>query len=115
VRTPSRSHEANLTVSVEKFFLPLGEAGRLKTGYNVYGLSFTPDGKLLAAACSDNLNRLWDVKTQREIAELSGHGDYAHAPAFSSDGTRLVSASGDKTIRVWDSFSPVLRAKRKDN
>jgi WD40 repeat protein len=78
------------------------EVGLLKHGIKVYGVAFTPDGKLLATACADNLIRIWDVDARQELAALRGHTDYVHAVAFSPDGTRLVSASGDKTLRIWD-------------
>jgi WD40 repeat protein len=77
-----------------------------------YGVAFSPDGKLLAVACANNLIRVWAVATRQEIAELSGHKDYVHQIAFSPDGTRLVSASGDRTLRVWDSLPRAERIQR---
>ena len=74
----------------------------LKHRSEVYGLAFSPDGKLLATGTSDNLVHLWNVDTRREVAELSGHKMYVYFVAFDRDGSRLLSASGDKTVRIWD-------------
>jgi WD40 repeat protein len=86
--------------------------GAMKQGAKVYSLAFTPNGKLLAAACSDNLIRFWNLDSKRIVAELSGHADYVHQIAFSPDGTRLVSASGDRTLRIWDTVPRAERERR---
>ncbi len=53
----------------------------------------------LAAAGSDNLVRLWDVKERRELGLLAGHtGTVA---ALDCLGKMLVSAGYDTTVRIW--------------
>jgi WD40 repeat protein len=84
----------------------------LQPGTEVHGVAFTADGKLLAGACADNLVRVWDVGTRRELAELSGHSSYVHHLAFSPDGTQMVTASGDRTLRVWDTLPRADREGR---
>jgi WD40 repeat protein len=74
----------------------------------VHALAFSLDGRRLAAACGDNVIRLWDVATaaqaggkevpEAEVAEPRGQDDHIHAVAWGPDGTRLVSASGDRTV-----------------
>jgi WD40 repeat protein len=91
------------------------EAAVLKHGANVYGLSFTSDGKRLACACANNTIRLWDMATHKVVGELHGHAAYVHQVAFSPDGTRLVSGSGDSTVRVWDTLSVQERARKSIN
>jgi WD40 repeat protein len=76
-------------------------------------VAFTPDGQRLACACADGSIRLWDVRTQQEVAEIRGHEAYVHQVAFSPDGTRLVSASGDCSVRVWDTLSAQERQASK--
>ena len=70
----------------------------------LFALAYSPDGKLLAAACADRAVRLVDVRTGEIRHTLRGHGEYLHAIAFSADGRWLASgcSQGDEFIRVWD-------------
>jgi len=68
----------------------------------VNACTFSPDGKQILSASSDNTLKLWDVATGKELKTLAGHTDVVRACAFSPDGRRIVSASFDKTLRLWD-------------
>ena len=65
-------------------------------------MAFSPDGTTLAAVAQDNTVKLWNVATETNIANLSGHNHYLTSVAFSPDGTILASGSADNTIRLWD-------------
>lgn len=67
----------------------------------VTGVSFSPDGRLLATAGADKTVRLWDVSTGKEVRKLSGHEKAVTCVAFSPDGKSVVSGSADKTVRIW--------------
>ncbi|NJO14851.1 MAG: TIR domain-containing protein [Thioploca sp.] len=90
------------------FLHVLGEQPQLATTlYSyidmVWGVSFSPDDKQLAAANSDNTVRLWDVQTHQPLGEpLLGHTDMVSGVSFSPDGKQLASASSDNTVRLWD-------------
>jgi WD40 repeat protein len=60
---------------------------------------FSPDGKLLAAACQDNFIHLWNTVDGQKAAVLRGHGTYVMSIAFSPDGRTLVSGSADTNIK----------------
>ncbi|MBD2186114.1 caspase family protein [Planktothrix sp. FACHB-1355] len=73
-------------------------------GHNdlVYTVAFSPDGKTLASASSDNTIKLWNLQSQTAIATLTGHSSSVNSVAFSPDGKTLASASTDNTIKLWN-------------
>ncbi len=85
----------------------------------VYGLTFSPDGSLLAAALEDGTIRLWDTSTWQESTVLEGSGLPAFSVAFSPTGKLLAGglcviwhrdwgclASG---VWVWDTATALGR------
>lgn len=77
-------------------------AGR---GAQVLHAQISPDGRVLAMACSDRSIRLWDMKEGRELRRLIGHADKPSVMSFSHDGKRIVSSTRygvDKVpFRIW--------------
>ncbi|BBD65510.1 WD-40 repeat-containing protein [Nostoc commune NIES-4072] len=69
---------------------------------SVNGVSFSPDGKMLASASDDHTVKLWDTFTRQEIKTLTGHTNWVWRVSFSPDGKMLASASKDKTVKLWD-------------
>jgi RNA polymerase sigma factor (sigma-70 family) len=67
----------------------------------VNSLAFSPDGKLLAAACMDGKLRLFDGRTG-ELKKVWDDDSARWWVVFSPDGKTLVSQSRDKTVKVWD-------------
>jgi RNA polymerase sigma factor (sigma-70 family) len=82
--------------------------------YQVFGLAFSPNGKLLAAVSCGNsgfappqsarpeIVRLWDVETGK-LQELDGHTEGATSLAFSPDGKVLATGAQDGRLIWWDS------------
>ena len=67
--------------------------------------SFSPDGRHIVTASFDNLARIWDAESGKEIAFLKGHSGGVNAASFSPDGKRVVTASDDQTAQIWDAES----------
>lgn len=68
----------------------------------VLGLSFSPDGALLAAADRAGAVVLWELDGGRQGALLRGHEGAVHAVAFDAGGANLATAGADGTVRLWD-------------
>lgn len=70
----------------------------------VYFVAFSPDGKRIATAGQDHTGRIWDARTGKLLATLSGHTDDVNWITFFPDAAdhRVATASDDKTVRVWD-------------
>lgn len=56
----------------------------------------------IATGHDDGKVRVWDIASQQQLCELSGHDRPVSALAFTRDGTRLASAAEDRIIQVWE-------------
>ncbi len=68
---------------------------------SLYGVAWSPDGRLLASASWDGLVGLWD-RAGRNIKFLRGHTGAVWNVAFSRDGRTLASSGDDGTIKLWN-------------
>ncbi|GAA0432361.1 hypothetical protein GCM10010357_62440 [Streptomyces luteireticuli] len=89
--------------------LPLRHALTGHTG-RVTSVAFSPDGKILATASSDNTVRLWSTAEGTLRNTLTSHKDTVSSVAFSPDGKTLATGSDDKTVRLWDVHTGILRS-----
>ena len=105
VRTkPGEEQSTNwrlLTTSEDKAIGQIVNKGE-PSFFAIYSAEFSPDGKQLVTASSDNLAEIWDMETGRVLKKLEGHVDWVKSAAFSPDGRFVVTASYDKTVRVWN-------------
>jgi WD40 repeat protein len=69
----------------------------------IWGLAFSPDGRLMATAGGERSIGLWDVEGDgtTPLRRLEGHNDQIHAVAFDAGGEHLASAGGDGSVRLW--------------
>jgi WD40 repeat protein len=87
----------------------------------IWSVAFTPDGRHVLAASGgreiaatgivpgpENLIRLWDVETGREVRRFAGPSHYIASVACSPDGRRLLAGSGDQHVYLWDLESGIL-------
>lgn len=81
---------------------PAAETFSVKANGWISGVAFSPDGRLLANACSDHTAQIRSAETGKEIAVLRGHRDCVTAVAFSPTRQILATASYDQTARLWD-------------
>lgn len=64
--------------------------------------AISPDGKLIAAGCSDKLVYVWDMASGEIRFTLEGHASRVTSVDFSPDGRLLASGSRDGTVRLWN-------------
>lgn len=95
--------------------LPAGAIARLGTvrfrhPFMVNQLAYTPDGKMLASACSDGSVRLWDAATGKAIRSFRSAANplpntgqvEIRGVAVSPDGKTVLGMENHETVHVWD-------------
>jgi len=87
----------------------------------VYGVSFSPDGKTLVTAGWDSIIRFWETDTgniRREV-KVADHakGDELrmYAVCYASEGGLVATAHLDGTVRIWQADEMLLRTQFRVN
>jgi WD40 repeat protein len=72
-------------------------------------LSFSPDGKYMAAAGVDRIIYLWDTSAWKLVKKISGQPEMISALEFSPDGRRIATGGMNELafgagvkVMVWD-------------
>jgi WD40 repeat protein/tRNA A-37 threonylcarbamoyl transferase component Bud32 len=65
-------------------------------------VTFSPDGRRLAAVGDGNAVRLWAADTGQPLQSLAAGTQLTSAPVFSADGRRLGAGDLAATVWVWD-------------
>ncbi|KAH0538823.1 hypothetical protein FGG08_004599 [Glutinoglossum americanum] len=86
----------------------LGGTGRsgfgARTGFGIWSIRFSGDGRELAAGASDQSIYIYDLETRQSTLRIRGHDDDVNAVCFGDKTSPhiLFSGSDDTTLKVWD-------------
>jgi WD40 repeat protein len=78
-----------------------GQTAVWKNDAYIFGVSFSPDGALLATGSSRRVAKLWDAKTGEVKASFAGHASGVGRPNFSPDGRMVATPGHDKVVKLW--------------
>jgi WD40 repeat protein len=68
----------------------------------VYGVCFSPDGKMLASCGADKFVKVHEIPSGKFIKSFEGHTHHVLDVGWKADGKFLASAGADNDIKVWD-------------
>src|SRR5262249_31658758 len=88
----------------------IGTPLNLDSPRKIQNVAFSPDGKTILAGSADGAARIWDIATQRILANLAGLGEHIGSDgAFAlSNAGHFVVSSNDKDVLVWDATAAKL-------
>ncbi len=68
----------------------------------VYGVSWSPDSKLVACGCSDNTARAFDSVSGKQVLFQGAHSDWVMDTVFTQDGQHLISIGRDRSVKLTE-------------
>lgn len=72
------------------------------TADTLNGVSWSPDGQMVAFGCNDNTVRAMDPSTGKQVLQMGTHADWVLDTVFSQDGAHLVSVGRDMTTKLTE-------------
>ena len=60
-------------------------------------------GNFICGASADKICRIWNIKTERCVHQLTGHGHKVNCCKFAGKGGRhVLTGSADRSLKLWD-------------
>ncbi len=72
-------------------------------GYDtVYGVSWSPDGKLVSFGCPDKTVRAIEASSGKQVLQQGSHNDWVIDTAFTTNGAHVISVGRDMTAKLTE-------------
>ncbi|MBI2949450.1 MAG: DUF1549 domain-containing protein [Verrucomicrobia bacterium] len=71
----------------------------------VYGVNWSPDGKLVSFGCADNTVRAIEAATGKPVLQQGSHNDWVLDTVFSKDGSHVISVGRDMSAKLTETAS----------
>ncbi len=68
----------------------------------LYGVSWSPDSKMVGFGCADNTVRAIDAISGKQTLQMGTHSDWVLGTAFAQDGLHLVSVGRDMSMKLTE-------------
>jgi WD40 repeat protein len=68
----------------------------------LYGVSWSPDGKMVGFGCADNTVRAVDAVSGKQVLQMGTHSDWVLGTTFSQDGLHIVSVGRDMSMKLTE-------------
>jgi WD40 repeat protein/mono/diheme cytochrome c family protein len=68
----------------------------------LYGVSWSPDGKLVAFGCPDNTVRAIEAQTGKQVVQMGSHNDWVMCTTFSVKGDHIISGGRDMSVKLTE-------------
>jgi WD40 repeat protein/serine/threonine protein kinase len=90
---------------------PFEELPGNSTPAKIWAVTFSPDGKQVAASLANGSVRIWDLKSRQVVLTLCGHFHVVGGIDFSPRENLLASGNSDGTVLLWDSKTGTVLRK----
>jgi WD40 repeat protein len=68
----------------------------------LYGVSWSPDSKLIAFGCADNTVRAIEAATGKQVVQMGSHSDWVLSTTFSVKGDHIISGGRDMSVKLTE-------------
>jgi len=69
---------------------------------HLYGVSWSPDSKLIAFGCADNTVRAVEAATGKQVLQMGSHSDWVLSTTFSLKGDHVISGGRDMSVKLTE-------------
>jgi WD40 repeat protein/mono/diheme cytochrome c family protein len=68
----------------------------------LYGVSWSPDSKLIAFGCPDNTVRTIEAASGKQVLQMGSHSDWVMSTTFSLKGDHVISGGRDMSVKLTE-------------
>lgn len=73
-----------------------------ESNFSYSACSLHPDGLILGTGTNTGALKIWDIRDQKNVANLTNHSATINSIAFSENGYLAATGSDDGSVKIWD-------------